>query len=173
MLSRKKRTKSTKTNSKNGRNHHISASSLSISARADTIRTSRSAPGASSGLRAARRRPPTPLRTGPRTSWTLSWTTNPVRGGAPCRRPSPPLFKPPIQEILRRGDEVLVQAIKEGIGAKGPTLSTYISIPGRYKGAWSNAGTAGPVAGSSIQHVPDRTGAKPAGKGVRKPFMPS
>ena len=41
-------------------------------------------------------------------------------------------MKPPIQEILRRGDEVLVQVIKEGIGTKGPTLSTYISIPGRY-----------------------------------------
>lgn len=40
--------------------------------------------------------------------------------------------KPPIQEILRRGSEVLVQVIKEGIGTKGPTLSTYISIPGRY-----------------------------------------
>jgi ribonuclease E len=43
-----------------------------------------------------------------------------------------PRIKPPIQEILRRGDEVLVQVIKEGIGTKGPTLSTYISIPGRY-----------------------------------------
>jgi len=43
-----------------------------------------------------------------------------------------PRVKPPIQEILRRGDEVLVQVIKEGIGTKGPTLSTYISIPGRY-----------------------------------------
>ncbi len=43
-----------------------------------------------------------------------------------------PRFKPPIQEILRRGDEILVQVIKEGIGTKGPTLSTYISIPGRY-----------------------------------------
>jgi ribonuclease E len=43
-----------------------------------------------------------------------------------------PRFKPPIQEILRRSDEVLVQVIKEGIGSKGPTLSTYISIPGRY-----------------------------------------
>ncbi len=47
--------------------------------------------------------------------------------GAPARR-----VKPPIQDILRRGDEVLVQVIKEGIGTKGPTLSTYISIPGRY-----------------------------------------
>jgi ribonuclease E len=43
-----------------------------------------------------------------------------------------PRFKPPIQDIFRRGDEVLVQVIKEGIGTKGPTLSTYISIPGRY-----------------------------------------
>ena len=55
----------------------------------------------------------------------------------PRRRPnsrmsSRPRFKPPIQEIFRRGDEVLVQVIKEGIGTKGPTLSTYISIPGRY-----------------------------------------
>jgi ribonuclease E len=43
-----------------------------------------------------------------------------------------PRSKPPIQEIFKRGDEVLVQVIKEGIGNKGPTLSTYISIPGRY-----------------------------------------
>ncbi|MCH2179515.1 MAG: Rne/Rng family ribonuclease [Mariniblastus sp.] len=53
------------------------------------------------------------------------------------RRPSNrghsrPRIKPPIQEIFQRGDEVLVQVIKEGIGNKGPTLSTYISIPGRY-----------------------------------------
>jgi len=43
-----------------------------------------------------------------------------------------PRIKPPIQDIFQRGDEVLVQVIKEGIGSKGPTLSTYISIPGRY-----------------------------------------
>ncbi|MCA9232107.1 MAG: Rne/Rng family ribonuclease [Planctomycetales bacterium] len=43
-----------------------------------------------------------------------------------------PRIKPPLQDIFRRGDEVLVQVIKEGIGTKGPTLSTYISIPGRY-----------------------------------------
>lgn len=43
-----------------------------------------------------------------------------------------PKIKPPIQELFRRGDEVIVQVIKEGIGAKGPTLSTYVSIPGRY-----------------------------------------
>ncbi len=57
------------------------------------------------------------------------------RGGNSGSRPprgGRPRIKPPIQDILRRGDEVLVQVIKEGIGTKGPTLSTYISIPGRY-----------------------------------------
>src|SRR5687768_10514980 len=32
--------------------------------------------------------------------------------------------KPPIQDIFKRGSDVLVQVIKEGIGTKGPTLST-------------------------------------------------
>ena len=40
--------------------------------------------------------------------------------------------KPLIQDVFRRGQEVLVQVIKEGLGTKGPTLSTYISIAGRY-----------------------------------------
>ena len=43
-----------------------------------------------------------------------------------------PRVKPPIQDIFKKGDEVLVQVIKEGIGNKGPTLSTYLRIPGRY-----------------------------------------
>ena len=53
------------------------------------------------------------------------------RGGSRAPR-GRGMAKPPIQEIFRRGDEVLVQVIKESIGTKGPTLSTYISIPGRY-----------------------------------------
>ena len=56
-------------------------------------------------------------------------TSRPARAGGGRGRG---LVKPPIQEIFRRGDEVLVQVIKESIGTKGPTLSTYISIPGRY-----------------------------------------
>jgi ribonuclease E len=39
--------------------------------------------------------------------------------------------RPPIQKCLKRGDEVLVQVMKEGIGTKGPTLTSYLSIPGR------------------------------------------
>jgi ribonuclease E len=45
--------------------------------------------------------------------------------------PRRPRERPPIQEIFKRGQEVLVQVIKEGIGNKGPTLTTYVSIPGR------------------------------------------
>jgi ribonuclease E len=51
----------------------------------------------------------------------------PMMGRSSIGRP-----KPLIQEIFKRGQEVLVQVIKEGIGTKGPTLSTYISIAGRY-----------------------------------------
>jgi ribonuclease E len=39
--------------------------------------------------------------------------------------------RPPIQRCLRRGDEIIVQIIKEGIGTKGPTLTTYLSVPGK------------------------------------------
>jgi len=47
-------------------------------------------------------------------------------------RKTPRRDRPPIQRSLPRGQEVIVQIINEGIGTKGPTLTTYISIPGRY-----------------------------------------
>ncbi len=37
-----------------------------------------------------------------------------------------------IAKLLRAGGEVLVQVTKEGIGDKGPALTTYLSLPGRY-----------------------------------------
>lgn len=37
-----------------------------------------------------------------------------------------------IQELLDKGQEVLVQISKDSIGAKGPSLTTYISIPGQF-----------------------------------------
>ena len=39
---------------------------------------------------------------------------------------------PLIQDLLESGQEVLVQVTKDGIGKKGPTLTTYVSIPGKY-----------------------------------------
>jgi ribonuclease E len=47
-------------------------------------------------------------------------------------RKLPRRSRPPIQRCLRRGQEINVQVTKEGIGTKGPTLSTYLSIPGRF-----------------------------------------
>jgi ribonuclease E len=38
----------------------------------------------------------------------------------------------PIQKCLKKGDELVVQVTKEGINTKGPTLTTYISLPGKY-----------------------------------------
>jgi ribonuclease E len=40
--------------------------------------------------------------------------------------------RPPIQECLHRGQEIIVQVLKEGVGTKGPSLTSYLSIPGRY-----------------------------------------
>ena len=37
-----------------------------------------------------------------------------------------------IEDLLQPGQEVLVQVTKIGIGNKGPALTTYLSIPGRY-----------------------------------------
>ncbi len=40
--------------------------------------------------------------------------------------------RPPIQRCFKRGQEVLVQVLKEGLGTKGPTVTSYLSIPGRF-----------------------------------------
>ncbi len=40
--------------------------------------------------------------------------------------------RPLIQKCLRKGTEIVVQVTKEGISTKGPTLSTYLSLPGKY-----------------------------------------
>lgn len=37
-----------------------------------------------------------------------------------------------ISDVLKKGQEILVQIVKEAIGSKGPRVTTNISIPGRY-----------------------------------------
>lgn len=37
-----------------------------------------------------------------------------------------------VHEVLRKEHEILVQVAKEGMGQKGPALTMYLSIPGRY-----------------------------------------
>ena len=38
----------------------------------------------------------------------------------------------PIQDLLRKGQEVLVQVSKESLGTKGARVTSFISLPGRY-----------------------------------------
>lgn len=62
--------------------------------------------------------------------------------GAPPRSSAPKLDGPQkpnekrrgrsINELLQKGSEVIVQVTKDGMGTKGPTLTTYLSLPGRY-----------------------------------------
>ncbi len=40
--------------------------------------------------------------------------------------------RPRIADILQRGQEIMVQIVKEERGNKGAALTTYLSIPGRY-----------------------------------------
>ena len=37
-----------------------------------------------------------------------------------------------IEKALRKGDEVLVQVVKEAVGNKGANMTTFLSLPGRY-----------------------------------------
>ena len=50
------------------------------------------------------------------------------------RRARPRTKRPrlPIEQLLKKGQMVAVQITKDAIGDKGPTLTTYISIPSRY-----------------------------------------
>ncbi|NIQ97509.1 MAG: S1 RNA-binding domain-containing protein, partial [Desulfuromonadales bacterium] len=40
--------------------------------------------------------------------------------------------RPRINDILKRGQELLVQIVREERGTKGAALTTYLSLPGRY-----------------------------------------
>ena len=39
---------------------------------------------------------------------------------------------PPIQDIVKKGEDLLVQVSKEPIGTKGPRVTAHVSLPGRF-----------------------------------------
>lgn len=39
---------------------------------------------------------------------------------------------PAIQDVLKRGQHVVAQITREGFGKKGPSMTTYLSLPGKY-----------------------------------------
>jgi ribonuclease E len=53
--------------------------------------------------------------------------------------------RPRIQEVLKRNQKVMVQVVKEEMGSKGASLSTYVSLPGRYLVVMPDAEGAGGI----------------------------
>jgi len=53
--------------------------------------------------------------------------------------------RPRIQDVIKRNQKVLVQVVKEELGTKGVSLSSYVSLPGRYLVLMPGSDTAGGI----------------------------
>ena len=71
------------------------------------------------------------------------------------RRPRPKIRSYKIQEVIRRGQILLVQVVKEERGNKGAALTTYLSLAGRYCVLMPNSAHRGGVS-RKITSVADR-----------------
>jgi ribonuclease G len=58
----------------------------------------------------------------------------PMRGGRSEHRGHQPQRRPPqlISEVLKAGQEILVQIAKEPLGKKGARITSHVALPGRY-----------------------------------------
>lgn len=73
----------------------------------------------------------------------------------------------PIQELLREGQEVMVQITKEPLGTKGPRLTGYVSLPGRYLVYLPDSNTVG--VSRRIEDAEERTRLKEIVDRIRPP----
>ena len=55
-----------------------------------------------------------------------------VVGEPPAATPKPPVRRVPIEERLKKGQEILIQVKKQPIGSKGARVTGVISLPGRH-----------------------------------------
>src|SRR5581483_10189978 len=53
------------------------------------------------------------------------------RGGRGAKEESA-ADRPAIEDLLKEGQEVLVQVVKEPLGTKGARITSHVSIPGRF-----------------------------------------
>jgi ribonuclease G len=60
------------------------------------------------------------------------WQTPERRGGNGEKRNGNGKQRAQIQDLLKEGDEVLVQVVKDPIGSKGARITCHISLPGRH-----------------------------------------
>lgn len=73
--------------------------------------------------------------------------------------------KPSIAELLRHGQELIVQVIKDAIGNKGARLSTHYSLPGRWLVYMPSAGYV--AVSKKIGHEDERCRLKEIGEELR------
>ncbi|MBN2566328.1 MAG: Rne/Rng family ribonuclease [Candidatus Eisenbacteria bacterium] len=74
----------------------------------------------------------------------------------------------PIQDLLQKGQEILVQVTKEPISTKGPRVTTQISLPGRFLVLVPFAGSVG--VSRKIEKSPERDRLKEIAREIRPPW---
>ncbi|WP_027092686.1 Rne/Rng family ribonuclease [Cohnella thermotolerans] len=78
-----------------------------------------------------------------------------------------PKDKPSITELLKPGDELIVQVMKEPLGGKGARVTTHYSLPGRWLVYMPGADYIG--VSKKIEHDHERTRLKTLAEQLRKP----
>jgi ribonuclease G len=74
----------------------------------------------------------------------------------------------PIQDLLQKGQEILVQVTKEPISTKGPRVTTQISLPGRFLVLVPFSGSVG--VSRKIEKSPERDRLKEIAREIRPPW---
>jgi ribonuclease G len=74
----------------------------------------------------------------------------------------------PIQDLLQKGQEILVQVTKEPISTKGPRVTTQISMPGRFLVLVPFSGSVG--VSRKIEKSPERDRLKEIAREIRPPW---
>ena len=77
-----------------------------------------------------------------------------------------PAVKPQINELVKEGQEILVQVAREPSGTKGAKVTTHFSIPGRWIVYMPNADYIG--VSRKIESLEERTRLKASGERLRK-----
>ncbi len=95
----------------------------------------------------ARAEAPLPELAGPLTDDDIqSDTRADTRAESPRTKSQPPIHRRyRIQDVLKEGQKILVQVVKEERGSKGAALTTYFSLPGRYTVLMPNTPYAGGI----------------------------
>lgn len=76
-----------------------------------------------------------------------------------------PAQKPPISELVRPGQELIVQVMKEPLGGKGARVTTHYSLPGRWLVYMPEAGYTG--VSKKINSESERTRLRHIGEKIR------